>query len=231
MSEESKELEPLSKKHQRVQDEYLICWNQTEAYKTAYPSVSHASAKASAARLFADVNFQAHLKARLAEIQMSADEALARNTQVGRADMSTFFKIVEEWTPYPLPFEEVVDRKEEKKEVEDEDGNKKVVVKVHFLVRRVTLDVEKLTDPRYAHLIKKFSYSPKSGPTIELYDAQAARRDVLKIAGKFTDRIDLTNSDGSLSGGMSDEERLERMKKLALLIAEEIQKPKESGDA
>ena len=33
---------------------------------------------------------------------------------------------------------------------------------------------------------------------IELYDRQAALRDILKLHGKFTDKVDLSNSDGSL---------------------------------
>src|SRR5689334_14078232 len=87
MTEEENKLKPLSKRHQYVMDEYLVCWSKTVAYKKAYPSASHTSAKASAARLFADVNFSAHLQARLSEIHMSADEALALQTEIARVDL------------------------------------------------------------------------------------------------------------------------------------------------
>ncbi len=55
-----------------------------------------------------------------------------------------------------------------------------------YLIARPCLDVEKLRDPRYARLIKKFTDSPKNGLSIELYDAQRAAESILDRADKST---------------------------------------------
>jgi hypothetical protein len=188
MSEESK---PLSTRHQTVLDNYLMCWSQTEAYKVAYPSASHTSAKASAARLFADVNFQGHLRARLDEMHMSADEALARETEIGRVGVGFFFKIVDEWMFNPLPEYEILDMREVIDDTKDPPEKQ-----INYRVRHAVLDMDKVIDPRYAHLIKKFSNSRRTGLSIEMYDGQAAHRDVLKMAGKFVEKHELTGKDG-----------------------------------
>ena len=43
---------------------------------------------------------------------------------------------------------------------------------------------------------------------VELYDAQAATRDILKLHGKFTEKIDISNTDGTLKG--TDAETIDR---------------------
>ena len=84
------DLKPLSKKHQVVLDNYLISFHQTKAYQSAYPSASEVSARTAAARLFADDNFSRHLQARLAEVHMSADEAIKRLSDMARGDIGQF---------------------------------------------------------------------------------------------------------------------------------------------
>lgn len=84
------EIKPLSKKHKRVLDEYLVCFKQVDAYQKVYPSTTYDSAKAAASKLFTSVNFSAHLKERLDEAQMSADEAIKRLSDMARGDVGEF---------------------------------------------------------------------------------------------------------------------------------------------
>lgn len=179
---EAKELKPLSKKHKRVQDEYLKCWNQTKAYQAVYPNSEYESARTAAARLFANDNFSAHLNLRLNEAHMSADEALARQAEIGRASLGTFFKVVDEWMFNPLPEYEILDEKEV-----IEETDKGPVKRISYRVLHIVLDTEKVMDPQYSHLIKRFTNSRKTGLSIEMYSAQEAHRDALKVAGKLKD--------------------------------------------
>lgn len=82
------DLKPLSINHQAVQDEYFQCWEKTESYKRIYAKASHNAARTSAARLFADANFQAHLQQRLTENHMGADEVLRRLADIARGDIA-----------------------------------------------------------------------------------------------------------------------------------------------
>lgn len=87
------ELKPLSRKHQRVLDEYLIGFNQWRAYKKVYPKITDESARTMSSRLFADVNFLAHLTKRLNEAHMSADEALKLTADIARGDIGEVMDI------------------------------------------------------------------------------------------------------------------------------------------
>ena len=84
------DLKPLSKKHQRVLDEYLICFSQWRAYQRVYPNTTYDSAKAAASKLFTDINFSAALAERLNESHMSADEAIKRMSDIARGDIGKF---------------------------------------------------------------------------------------------------------------------------------------------
>lgn len=192
MSEEI-ELKPLSKPHQVVLDNYLILFHQTKAYMVAYPRAKETSARTAAARLFADANFSAHLQARLSEIHMGADEALKLQSDIARGDVGIFFRPVDEWMFNPLPEYEILDQKEVIDDTADPPKTR-----ISYRVFHVVLDMEKVMNPQYSHLIKKFTNSRKNGLSIEMYSRQEAIRDALKIHGKFTERVDLTNSDGSL---------------------------------
>lgn len=168
MSEE--ELKPLSKKHQKFVDEYLQCFNQTRAYLKVYPSSTADSARANAARLIATDNVKAEIQARLAEIHMSADEALKLTADIARGDVSDFMAIGS--MGFSLDLQSAL-----------EAGKTNLIKKVS----QKTITVNGKNEDKETHIID-----------IELYDRQGALRDILKIHGKFTDKIDLSNSDGSL---------------------------------
>ena len=153
------DLKPLNKKQKRVLDEYLICFVQWKAYKVAYPDSSDEVCRTSSSRLFADANFQAHLQARLNEAHMSADEALKLTADIARGDITEFI------TPY---------------------GN---------------LDIDLLKNSGKGRLVKKIKQKTvtkigkgeKDEDTevldteIELYSAQEAIRDILKVHDKIKD--------------------------------------------
>lgn len=69
-------------------EEYLTCWNATEA--AARAGYSARSAATQGARLLATPEIQAALTARLDEKAMSADEVIARLTEQARASIADF---------------------------------------------------------------------------------------------------------------------------------------------
>jgi hypothetical protein len=113
-----------------------------------------------------------------ASLVRAAPKAAERLVEQAEADMSGLFKIGERWTEFPLPSQEIID---EKAGVDEHD--KPITL---YLVRQVCLDLEKLTDPRYARMVKKFTDSPKNGLGIELHDAQHAVESILDRVDKAT---------------------------------------------
>jgi hypothetical protein len=155
------ELKPLSKKHQRVLDEYLLCFNQWRAYKAVYPNVTDESARTLSSKLFADVNFLAHLEARLNDVHMSANEALKLTADIARGDIGDFMAIGS--MGFSLDLEAA------------REANKTGLIKK---VSQKTI-IDGKTD-KETHIID-----------IELYDRQSAIRDILKLHGKFTDKLEI----------------------------------------
>lgn len=83
-------MKEMSKKHTAFIDEYLRCFNATEAYLRVYPKSSRDAARANAARLIATDSVKAEITARLAEHHMTADEALQRLADMARGDVTEF---------------------------------------------------------------------------------------------------------------------------------------------
>jgi len=188
MSETKPKLTP---KQQVFVSEYLKCFNATAAAIAA--GYSEKSARQTGCDLLASPNISVQIQARINEVHMSADEALKLQADLAHVDVGFFFKIVDEWMFYPLPSYEILDERE----VIDEtvDPPKK---RVSYRVRHVALDMDKVQDPRYSWMIKSFSDSSKFGLKIETYDRQTAIANILKVHGRFTETVDLKNSDGSL---------------------------------
>lgn len=67
--------------------------NGTDAYMTVYPKASYDTARANAAKLLANTSIKAEIDRRLKEKQMSADEVLARLSDMARADISEFVDV------------------------------------------------------------------------------------------------------------------------------------------
>jgi hypothetical protein len=135
-------------------------------------------------------------------LRLASSPAAGRLAEQAEADISGLFQIVERWTDAPLQSQEVLES--ELREVTDKRGNTREVR--FYLVRQAVLDLVKLTDPRYARLVKKFSDS-RNGVSIEVYDAQAAVVKVLESQGMLRAQTAQLNVDlASLS-----DEQLERI--------------------
>lgn len=74
----------LSPKHQQFINEYIDCWNQTEAYRRVYPNSSYEAARANARRLIANDSISAEIQRRIAENAMKPNEVLARLAEQAR---------------------------------------------------------------------------------------------------------------------------------------------------
>lgn len=79
----------LSYKRRVFVEEYLRCWNATEAAKRA--GYSPRTARSQGQRLLTNVDIQAAIKARLAEKAMWADEVLLRLAEQARAEYAAYF--------------------------------------------------------------------------------------------------------------------------------------------
>ena len=150
---------PLSKKHLAFVDEYLRDFNATRAYLRVYPKSTYDAARANSARLIATDNVSAEIKARLDEIHMSADEALKRTAEIARGDIGDFMAIG------PMGFSLDLDAAREA-------GKTHLIRKVS---EKTIIDGKKETE---THILD-----------IELYDQQAALRDILRVHGKFNDKL------------------------------------------
>jgi len=81
----------LTDKQQVWLDEYLICWNATEAARKAGYTLPRASGHDN----LSNPDMRNVIEARLAEKKMSADEALARLSELARADLGDFLSVQE----------------------------------------------------------------------------------------------------------------------------------------
>lgn len=195
------DLKPLSKKHQRVLNEYLICFKQAEAYQRVYPNVTWDSARSLSSKLFADVNFSAHLQARLDEVQMGVNEALKLTADIARGDIAQLMDVSS--VGFNL------------------DMGKAQELGLTGLIKKVK---QKTT----IYQAKKESEEDREVTEleIELYDRQTALRDILKIHGRFTEKVDLSNSDGSLKP-VDNAQVLDRVNQLLELAKQ--RKEKDAG--
>jgi len=80
----------LSPKQLAFVEAYLTTWNGAEAARLA--GYSEHTAREQASRLLTNVNVQAAIQARLAELKMSADEVLVRLTDHARGSLAPFLR-------------------------------------------------------------------------------------------------------------------------------------------
>jgi phage terminase small subunit len=78
----------LTKRRRVFVEEYLRCWNATEAARRA----GYAHPNKQGPRLLVDVGIQDLIKARLAEKAMSADEVLTRLASMARAEYTDYLR-------------------------------------------------------------------------------------------------------------------------------------------
>lgn len=80
----------LSAKQSAFIDEYLRCWNATDAYQAIYPKSSRDAARAHAARLVANGSISEEIQRRVDERAMSANEVLDRLAEQARASYNAY---------------------------------------------------------------------------------------------------------------------------------------------
>lgn len=160
MTEAKVEKKPLSKVDQKILDEYLLCFNQWRAYKKGHPKVTDESARSLSSKLFADLNFKAHLQDRLDEVHMSADEALKLLADMARGDIGEFMETT------TMGFELDVDRAKKA-------GITKLIKRIK---QRTEISTGKNGEDKEVHTQE-----------IELHDAQGALEKILRVHGKFKD--------------------------------------------
>jgi len=177
----------LNNKQMAFVDEYVKTWNASEAARLA--GYSEKTAGSIGSRLLKDVDIWNEIDARMMALNMGATEALKLQTDIARGDIGVFFRPVDEWMFNPLPEYEILDQKEVVDDTKDPPKTR-----ISYRVFHVVLDMEKVMNPQYSHLIKKFTNSRKNGLSIELYNRQEAIRDALKIHGKFIERADITTN-------------------------------------
>jgi phage terminase small subunit len=172
--------ERLTTKQRLFIEEYLDCLNAAEAARRA--GYSEHTARQQGQRLLTNVDIAVAVQAGLADRAMNAEEVLARLADHARLTADDFLTIVEEAVIAPDGQPQF-----------DDNGNP--------VVRRYpVLDLPKARDRGKLHLIKKFSYT-NNGPSVELYDAQAA----LALLGKHHMLFNDTTLNIDLSS-LSDEQ-------------------------
>lgn len=152
----------LNKAQEVFISEYIQCFNATEAYSRAYPKAKRTTAGTNGHELLKNTEIAARIQARLAEVHMSADEALKLTADIARGDIAQLMDITS--------MGGVVDLK-----TAQERGLTKLIKKIK---QKTTIRNAKTAEGEDSetHEIE-----------LELYDAQAALRDILKVNEKLSD--------------------------------------------
>jgi phage terminase small subunit len=155
----------LTNKQRVFVEEYLSCWNATEAALRA--GYSERSARAQGSRLLTNDDISAEVERRLAEKKMTADEALTLLADMARGDIGEFMDVSGMGFSLKLL---------------DENGERKNTRLIKKIKQKTTTFIAKSEsdEDREFHEIE-----------FELYDAQAAIDKILRVAGKYKDSVDL----------------------------------------
>ena len=145
--------EGLTTKQRLFVEAYLSCLNATEAARRA--GYSERTAYSIGWENLKKPEIAAAIQSGLAERAMPADEALARLADMARATADDFISI------YESPLQDVTGQP-----ILDKEGQP---ITRYF----PSLDLEKARERGMLHLVKKITYTAH-GPSVELYDGQAA---------------------------------------------------------
>ena len=110
-----------------------MCLNATEAAARAGYQGNRVTLSGVGGENLAKPKIRQEIDKRLSERTMKADEVLYRLDQQATANIGDFFKIVEEWTFYPLPTYDILDAER----VIDKSDPDKPEERITYLVRRV----------------------------------------------------------------------------------------------
>lgn len=180
----------LTDKQRIFIEAYLTCWNATEAARQAGYAGNDATLAVVGSENLRKPQIQGAIQERLKEKAMGADEVLARLADEARGSMADFMTIHESPLVKPggIP-------------IKDHEG--KPIIR-YF----PELDLKKAEERGKLHLIKKLTYTAH-GPSIELYDAQAAKQLLGKHHGLFKENDNILKY---LDLSKLSSEQLERIK-------------------
>jgi hypothetical protein len=164
-------LDKLTAKQRTFVEHYLACLNATEAARRA--DYTHPNKQGP--RLLVNVGIQVAVSAGMALHAMPPSEVLHRLAAMGRGSA---YDIV---TIYESPLHDITGQP-----ILDKEGQP--------IVRAFpSLDLEKAHERGVLHLVKKVTYTAH-GPSVELYDAQAALALLAKHHGLLVERVDQTGA-------------------------------------
>lgn len=155
----------LSFKHQQFINEYLQCWNATEAYRRVYPKASEEAARVSASGFLTNPNISAEIQRRVDENGLSANEVVIRLAEQARGDIGDFL----DWSDDNIRINL------------DKPGAKTRLIKK--IAGRRTVRTHMVGETEVTTEDSSFS--------LELYDAHAAQIMLGKTHGLFADEIRL----------------------------------------
>jgi phage terminase small subunit len=155
-------------------EEYLKCWNATEAARRS--GLSHPNTQGP--RLLLDVSIQKLIKSRLSEIHLSANEVLARISDIARGDMADLMDITTMGFTLKLA------------SVNEETGE--------LVINPNTKLIKKIKQKVTTFIAKKESDEDREvcETEIELYSAFDADALLGKYHKLFNDRVEHTGADG-----------------------------------
>jgi hypothetical protein len=149
--------------------------NGTRAWLKLHPDVKYESAKALASAFLTNVNLRESIRQTWKERSMSAEEAIGRMSAIASADLHPFIRVDDDGFVY---FNFADERAQE----------------YLFLIKKIKTKRER----RIEGTGKNAEEWEGEWIEVELHDAYAALRDIAKMHGKLTERLDLSNKDGSL---------------------------------
>lgn len=160
----------LTAKQQLFVDEYLKCYNATQAARLAGYKGSYSTLGVTGHDNLKNPKIAEAIKRRFQESAMSADEVLARLAEQARVNIGEFFTLEDEAARRTIS--EVFGE-----EVEVE-GKKQILV--------LRLSYQKIKEK--GHLIKSLTWT-QYGPKLELHDGQTALLNIGKHHKLFTESL------------------------------------------
>jgi len=149
--------------------------NGTRAWLKLHPDSSYNAAKSSASDYLTNPNLRATIRKVWEERAMSAEEAVARMSAIAKADLYPFIRVDEDGFTY-FNFA-------------DEQAQEYL-----FLIKKMKTKRERRIEGNG----KNAEEWEGEWVEVELHDAYQALRDTAKMHGKLTDKLDLSNKDGTL---------------------------------
>ena len=139
----------------------------TRAWMATHPKASYASAGVSATEWLKKPRIKDEITRILNENLMSIEEAMSRTADIARADLFPFIRIDNDgfvWFNFKDP----------------------LARKYLFLIKKIKTKRERRIDSNQGEWEGEWV-------EVELYDAQEARRDILKMYGKLKNNVDVTS--------------------------------------